>query len=72
MIAVRTAVDAKLIGNAVRRVRAAGTEGIGDRVRVKFVRGEVAKIFGVDGERDENEKTREQEFHAAPPGWPSA
>jgi len=30
LIAVRTAIDAKLIRDAVRRVRAAGTEGIGD------------------------------------------
>jgi hypothetical protein len=36
-------------------------------LRIEFVGREVAEIFSVDGERDENQETGEQEFHAAPP-----
>jgi len=72
LIAERVAVDAKLIRDAVRRVRAASAERIGDRFRIEFIGAEVAEIFGVDGERNENEETSEQEFYPAPPGGSSA
>ena len=54
-------------GDTVRGVRATGAERIGDRIRIEFVGREVAEIFSVDGERDENQETGEQEFHGAPP-----
>lgn len=66
LIAVRTAIDPKLVRHAVGGVGIADSVWIGDRVRIEFVGREVAEIFSVDGERDENEETREQEFHAAP------
>lgn len=49
-IALRTPIHAKLIRDAVRGVRAAGAVGIGDRVRIKFVREEIAKILGAGPE----------------------
>lgn len=38
-----------------------------DGMGIQIVRAEVAEIFSVDGERDENQETGEQEFHGAPP-----
>ena len=48
MIAERVAVGAELIRDAIRREGVAGTEGIGDRVRIEFVGREVAEIFSLD------------------------
>jgi hypothetical protein len=45
-----------------------GAVGIVDRVQIEFVDAEVAEIFRVDGGRDENKETGEQEIHEAPHG----
>jgi hypothetical protein len=58
-----------LIRDAVGREGIAGAIWIGDRVWIEFVGREVAEIFSMDRERDKKEETREQEFHATPPGW---
>jgi len=68
LIAVRTAVAAELIRDAIRQERVTGAIRIGGRVRIECVGGEVAEIFSMDRERDEQEETREEEFHTAPPG----
>lgn len=65
-IAVRTAINSKLIRDAVGREGTAGAERIGDRVRIKFVGREVAEVFGVGGEREKHKETGEQVFHVAP------
>jgi hypothetical protein len=67
LIAERIAIETKLIRDTVRGVRATGAERIGGRIRIEFVEREVAEIFSLDRERDENQKTREQEFSATPP-----
>jgi len=54
------------------QVRAAGPVWTGGRVWIEFVSAEVAKMVSVDGERDEDKKTGEQEFHAASPDGSSA
>ena len=37
-------------------------------VRIEFIGGEVAEIFGVDRDGKKYQDSCEQEFHAAPPG----
>ena len=52
MVAEWTAVGAEGIVDAVRVEWAAGSEGIGRRVRIKRIGAQITEIFGLDGERE--------------------
>ncbi len=64
------AIEAELVCDAVGREGVARAIGIGGRVRIEWVGGEITEIFGMNRERDEKEETGEQKCHAAPPDGP--
>ena len=56
LIAEGTAVGAEGIVQAVRLEGASGSVGIGRGIRIEGIRAEFAKIFRVDGERQEQKE----------------
>ena len=64
LIAEGTAVGTEGIVQAIRLEGASGPEGIGHGLRIKRIRAQLAEIFGMDGEREE------QEEKDNPPGEP--
>ena len=65
MIAEGTAVGTEGIVDAVRLEGAAGAEGIGRGFRIVGIRAQLAEIFRVDGEREEEDE--EKNPHGEPP-----
>ena len=65
LIAERTAVRTKRIVDAVRFEWAAGSEGIGRRVRIKRIGAQITEIFGRGGERKQQEQ-EEEKRHRVP------
>src|SRR5215472_5261474 len=66
LVTERIPIHAKRIGHTIGVERVSGPKRIGRGVGIVGIRTELPEIFGMDGERNEEDKTEQEKTHGTP------